>query len=200
MTVDESALRRSPRKVGHQLSRIESLPPCVPPASSRLSGTGALSVKARRSEIHVADLLLDQYLDQWLDLAVKPRLKPKTHTDYSSLLSRYIRPILGRKRIGNIAPLDLRAIYQGMAHRGLSPRTISYTHAVVRAAFGQAIQWRMIAHNPAEGLALPARAGSAVRSLRLEEAKRFIQAALKTRYTESSMPSGSQQAVARANT
>ena len=55
-----------------------------------------LSGKLQEREIgrlpRAAAISLNQYLDQWLTTAAKPRLRPKSYTDYEALLRLHIRP------------------------------------------------------------------------------------------------------------
>jgi hypothetical protein len=78
---------------------------------------------------------LNQYLDQWLATAAKPRLRPKSYTDYEALLRLHIRPVFGARPIGAITQFDIQSVYAQMSERGLSPRTIEYTNAVLQSAF-----------------------------------------------------------------
>jgi hypothetical protein len=82
-------------------------------------------------------ITLNEYLDRWLDTAVKPRVRQKTCQDYDGILRRYIRPGLGDRVLVSIRPMDIQTTYQGMIERGLSPRTVRYTHAVLRSALRQ---------------------------------------------------------------
>ena len=42
-----------------------------------------------------------------------------------------------------------------MQARNLSPRTVQYTHRVLRNALEQAVKWRILIHNPAQYVELP---------------------------------------------
>ena len=77
-----------------------------------------------------AAIRLDDYLHQWLATSAKPRLRPKSYTDYESLLRLHIRPCLGARPLGAITQFDIQSLYAQMFNRGLSPRTIEYTNAV----------------------------------------------------------------------
>jgi hypothetical protein len=54
-----------------------------------------------------AAVRLDQFLDQGLATAAKPRLRPKTYTDYESLLRLHIRPMLEVRPLGDITRFDI---------------------------------------------------------------------------------------------
>jgi integrase len=98
---------------------------------------------------------LGRYLDKWLETSAKPRLRDRTLNDYQKLLARYVRPELGGRPLAKIRPLEIQALYQGMQERGLSARTVRYTHAVLHSALSQAVKWRMLAQNPAQHVDLP---------------------------------------------
>jgi integrase len=77
-------------------------------------------------------------------------------------------------------PLDIQTTYQEMIERGLSPRTIRYTHAVLRSALRQALQWRLLLDNPVDGVKIPQQLRGEMRSLTVEQAQAFLKAALAT--------------------
>src|SRR5438034_7164358 len=85
--------------------------------------------------------------------------------DYEGMLRRYIRPTLGERVLAAMRPLDLQTTYQQMIERGLSPRTVRYTHVVLRSAMRQAVQWRLLLENPADGLKLPQQSRNEMRAL-----------------------------------
>ena len=129
-----------------------------------------------------AAIRLDQYLDQWLTTAAKPRLRPKSYTDYESLLRLHIRPTLGTRPLGSITQFDIQCVYAGMVDRGLSGRTVEYTNAVLQSAFRQAVRWRMMAEDPCEGVGLPRLKRREMEALSVEECRRFLDAARQTEH------------------
>jgi integrase len=129
-----------------------------------------------------AAIRLDQYLDQWLTTAAKPRLRPKSYTDYESLLRLHIRPTLGTRPLGSITQFDIQCVYAGMVDRGLSGRTVEYTNAVLQSAFRQALRWRMLAEDPCVGVGLPRLKRREMGALSVEECRRFLDAARQTEY------------------
>jgi integrase len=119
------------------------------------------------------DGTLDEYLNWWLYAAVDGRLRPKTARDYRMLLERYLRPELGKVRLGRLKPLDLQSFLAGLTERGLSARTVRYTHAVLRSALDQARRWKLVHENPAADLPLPRLEKNEFRVLTAAEAQRF---------------------------
>jgi integrase len=50
-------------------------------------------------------ITLNEYLDKWLETAAKPRLSERTFADYSEMLNRYVRSVLGGRKISDIRAL-----------------------------------------------------------------------------------------------
>jgi integrase len=129
-----------------------------------------------------AEITLDAFLTRWLDNAAKPKLRDKSYQSYESLLRRYVRSVLGGRILSAITPLDVQDAYQKMIDRGLSARTVRYTHSVFRSAMRQAIRWRLLLQDPTDGTQLPRLGRREVRVLTAEQCRIFLSAALKTHY------------------
>jgi integrase len=141
-----------------------------------------LEERDQGGELAGEDLTLNQYLDRWLELAAWPKLRAMSFRDYQALVARHIRPALGERGLLSLAPLDIQGVVHGMHESGLSPRTVHYAHAVLHAALEQAVRWRLIARNPARGVALPTSTPREMRVLNPDQARRFLEQAAKTRY------------------
>jgi integrase len=133
-------------------------------------------------DLEGARITLNEYLDRWLGTAVGPRVRPKTFQDYQGILHRYVRPVLGERVLAALRPLDLQAMYQHMTERGLSARTIRYAHVLIKSAMQQAVRWRLLLENPADGLKVPQQVRNEMRSLTVEQARALLKAAEGTKY------------------
>jgi len=69
-----------------------------------------------------------------------------------------------------------------MIERGLSARTVRYTHVVLRSALRQALQWHLLLENPADGVKPPQQVRSEMRVLSAWQARTFLRTARTTRY------------------
>jgi site-specific recombinase XerC len=96
------------------------------------------------------------------------------------MLRRYVRPSLGERVLTALRPLDLQTIYQQMMERGLSARTVRYTHAVLRFAMRQALNWRLLLESPVDGLKLPQQSRHEMQALTVDQVRMFLKAALAT--------------------
>jgi integrase len=81
--------------------------------------------------------------------------------------------------LAKIRPLEIQALYQGMQERGLSARTVRYTHAVLHSALSQAVKWRMLAVNPAASVDLPRQQHKEMRVLAPDQTRLFLLEAAK---------------------
>jgi integrase len=69
-----------------------------------------------------------------------------------------------------------------MLERGLSPRTIEYTNAVLQSAFRQAVRWKMLAEDPCVGVDLPPLKRQEMDALSVEECRRFLAIARESKW------------------
>jgi integrase len=132
--------------------------------------------------VEASPTTVNSYLEKWLTTAARPRLRENTYREYSGLIDRYIKPVLGDKRLSDVRPLDVQALYSSLLVKGLSPRTIRFTHSVLASALKQAVRWRMLAHNPCEAVELPRKAGKEMQSLTPAEATNFLKEAANDRW------------------
>jgi hypothetical protein len=96
------------------------------------------------------------YLDDWIE-AHAVEIKPKTLQDYRHLMNRHVRPHLGELRLQAVTPARITKLYRDLMTRGgqngagLSPRTVTYVHAVLRKAFRDAVVVeQLLPSNPIE--------------------------------------------------
>jgi integrase len=136
---------------------------------------GKLRERDLGRDLEGAKITLHEYLDRWLETAVKPRVRDKTYQDYERILCRYVRPSLGARILAALRPLDLQTTYQQMTERGLSARTVRYAHAVLRSAMRQAVRWRLLLENPADGIRLPQQPRREMRALTVVQARAFLE-------------------------
>jgi integrase len=94
-------------------------------------------------------LTLRQFIeDEWLP-AVKGRLRPGTFDSYAGNLRTHVLPQLGSRRLQQVTPGMLNALYGDLSER-LSPSTIRYVDSITRQALAAAVEWDRLARNPAD--------------------------------------------------
>lgn len=118
---------------------------------------------------------LDEYLNKWLE-SQKQSVSERTLEDEKGYLRIHVRPILGKKKLSNIRPLDVQAMIDAMKAKGLSPRTVQHAHAILSKALNQAVKWRILLSNPAQYVDLPKQIRKEMKVLNPEQAKKFLEA------------------------
>lgn len=119
---------------------------------------------------------LAEFLDKWLDTVVKQRVRERTYLDYRDRLKWYVKPVLGDKKLSQITAEDIQTMYNKMLEDGLSPRTVRYTHTILKNALQQAVKWGKLYRNPADLVDLPRQKKEEMKVLTPEQAARFMEA------------------------
>lgn len=130
-------------------------------ASKRSPGTTATfgAILARRMEV------------VWRDRS------PTTAYGYQSKLDRYVIPALGEVPLSKLGAEQLDALYADMGAKGLAPRTIRQTHAVISSALEQAVKWGWVERNVARLATPPSVPGEEDVEVDLEAVRAMAQAA-----------------------
>jgi integrase len=122
-------------------------------------------------------LTVGNYLDRWLNDSVQGSARRSTYESYRRQARRYITPAIGRVRLKALTPAHVQGLYREMQDRGLSARTVQYTHAVLHRALKQAVRWNMIPRNICEAVDVPQVRREEMHPLAPEQARRFLDAA-----------------------
>jgi integrase len=126
-------------------------------------------------------LRVGDFLDRWLN-TVESKVSKRTSSDYRYMLDRYARPIIGPRRLQRLSPLDVQEMISELNEKRLSPRTVQMAHRILKQALKQAVVWRLLVVNPAEGVELPRGRRQERRALSQKEVKAFREAARKDRW------------------
>ena len=127
------------------------------------------------------DKTLDEYLDSWLE-SQKQSVSERTLEDARGYLRIHVRPVLGKKQLSKIRPLDIQGMVDGMKAKELSPRTVKHAHSVLSRALTQAVKWGLLTDNPARYVDLPKQVRKEMQSLTPEQARKFLDACEGTRF------------------
>lgn len=122
---------------------------------------------------------LDAYLQRWLIDGVGD-LKPATRELYATLVRVHITPVLGTRRLADLTPLEVQGLVTSkrLTH---SDSTVRSIYAVLRRALEQAVQWELIARNPAAKVTRPKAGPPQTGFLSVEESSALLDAARGTR-------------------
>lgn len=127
------------------------------------------------------DMSVGDYLDRWLK-SVKHKVSEQTAGDYEALLKRHVRPLLEKRRLSKVRPLDCQSVVDNLNDQKLSPRTVKYVHTVLSSALKQAVRWKLITSNPAQFVELPKNVRREMECLSVEQAKLFLKESAKDEF------------------
>lgn len=96
------------------------------------------------------------YLTYWLDAVARHRVRPTTFASYDQIIRHRIVPSLGTVPLQKLTPAQVQALYgrllqsgrsDGRVSGGLSPRSVKYTHTVLRMALKDAVRLGLASRN-----------------------------------------------------
>ncbi|WP_192895272.1 site-specific integrase [Pelotomaculum sp. FP] len=109
-------------------------------------------------------LTFSNFVDRWIKDYAESNLAPKTLSSYQDMLRKFILPAFGHLKLEQIKPAHLIEFYANLQEDGirldgkqggLSEKTISYTHRIISSVLQDAVQWQVIASNPASRVKPP---------------------------------------------
>jgi integrase len=101
------------------------------------------------------------FLERWFE-HMQGQVSPRSHERYVELCRKNLAPLLGSLKLTKLQPAHIsgayaRALASGRRDGtgGLSPRTVTHMHRVLREALQQAVRWQVLARNPADACKPP---------------------------------------------
>jgi integrase len=113
--------------------------------------------RLERSEyVAPSKVTVERFLtEKWLP-SVKTTVRPSTFAIYRAVANGHVLPYIGDKRLQQLHPADLDALYATLTERGLAPKTVRNVHSLMRSALRDAVTWGNVTRNVAS-LAKPPR-------------------------------------------
>lgn len=148
----------------------------------------------RGNYIHDSSMPLEQWVETYFTDYLIPQSakgeKPNgTEKSYRSILDNHVLPILGRKRLKDITPLDIQRLLvnaENKAHpeKPLTVKTVLNIHGVIHAVLEQAVSSEILQRNPADKnkLSLPGHKPKRPRAITMEELPELLEAIKGHRY------------------
>lgn len=124
-------------------------------------------------------LTVEKWMDQWLERRRKPPkpLKPQTWNGYVEKNRSWIRPHLGQRRLSDLRPHHIDALYDLMRSQGKAEATIRQVHAILSKALGDAVRKTLIAVSPMERVDPPGTETNDRAQFTLAQARQALEAA-----------------------
>jgi|SRR5215469_3456937 len=97
---------------------------------------------------------VEQYLEYWLEIH-RETLKLSSYMVYRRHLDNHILPELGHYQLQNLKADQVQAFYAKKQKEGISAKTLRLFHAILGAAFKDAVRWRRLVYNVCDAVKLP---------------------------------------------
>ena len=136
----------------------------------------ALSDRVDGLVFDAGTMTVGEYLDRWLK-GVRDTVRQSTYERYGFAIGPHIKPALGRIKLKDLTPAQVRWFYRERLDSGLAPATIHKLHVVLHKALNAAVADGLIPRNAATGVKLPRITREEINPLDPDEARRFIEAA-----------------------
>jgi integrase len=124
---------------------------------------------------------VEAYCEDWLETIAQPRLAKSTFKNYCHYLRKQVYPAFGKRKLIKIAPKDVQRLYGEQLGRGLSGRSVRYTHTVLSSALEHAVAQRLIPSNPCKYTQLPRLDTKEMNAMSEPERTAFLEASTSNR-------------------
>ena len=134
-----------------------------------------------------------QWMDVWYKYYAKIKVRVSSHKTYEGYIKNHIKPNIGNIPLTKLTTLDLQMMYQKLLTggrvdrlesqnqpKGLSAKTVRTLNQIISSAMKLAMEQKLIAHNPADGCALPRVEHREMKTLPAEQLAAFLNEAKKT--------------------
>ena len=130
--------------------------------------TDAMATRDRGIDLNPSGVLLGDYFDRWLDEHARLRVKASTLKRYRQLATR-LKPFLGDLALRDLRPPHIQRAYAALLGEGLAAQTVLHHHTLLKQTLKQAVQWGLLASNPAGDVTPPRVERRETRTLSAEE-------------------------------
>ena len=121
------------------------------------------------------------FLERWME-DYRPNLSPVSYEKYRDIVKKRLIPNLGSIPLTQLKPEHLQKLYTAMQKEGLSARTVRYHHAVMHVALKTALEWGLVARNPADAVRTPKIHRNEMQTWDEREMNQFLETARDSQY------------------
>lgn len=133
--------------------------------------------------IETSKTTVSEYLGNWLKTTAKSRVTEQTLYSYQLLFDNHIKRQIGNLRLTNLRRIEVQRFYEQMTADGKGARTVRHCHAVLHAAFADAVRLNLLAVNPATDAKLPRYNRKELVVFNAEQTRTFLEAAKETAHS-----------------
>ena len=148
---------------GNQIKKTRTVKASSPKEAEKLLAIFIAEIE-KGQFVAPSKLTLSDFVERWLRDYAETNLAPKTLFRYKQILDSRILPAMGHLKLEKIQPVHLLEFYNNLREEGirtdgkpgsLSESTILYHHRLLSSILQDAMQWQIIASNPASRVKPP---------------------------------------------
>lgn len=124
---------------------------------------------------------VEAYCEDWLNSIAQGRVAKSTFKNYCHYLRKQVYPAFGKQKLVKLDVRDVQKLYGALSGRGLSGRSVRYTHTVLNSALEHAVKQRLILSNPCKYTELPRLDTKEMNAMNETERAAFMEAASQNR-------------------
>jgi len=133
--------------------------------------------------INTSKVTVSEFLEQWLRDYVSTNTAPTTLEHYSCMVKKYINPKLSHIQLTKLNPQHVQHMYAYLLEeRGLSARTVQYTHRILRQALSHAVKWGLLGRNVCDAVDPPKPRRKEMTALDSADVQRLLDATSQSSY------------------
>ncbi|MBA2619508.1 MAG: site-specific integrase [Rubrobacter sp.] len=121
-------------------------------------------------------MTVGDYLDRWMK-DVEGTVRESTHQRYGYAVGPHLKPALGKIKLKDLGPAQVRWFYRDRLDSGLAPASVHKLHVVLHKALKAAVADGLIPRNVTAGIKLPKLSREEIDPLSREESRCLLEAA-----------------------
>jgi len=121
------------------------------------------------------------FLERWIE-HIQTQVSPRSYERYAELCRKNLAPMLGGLALTKLQPAQISQGYAKVLASGrrdgtggLSARTVTHMHRVLREALQQAVRWQLLARNPADVVKPPKVETAEMKTYDVEQTARLLE-------------------------
>src|SRR5262249_49404264 len=130
-------------------------------AEAKIRAAQLITERENGYRVESAKTTVAAFLERWIEY-MHGQVSPRSHERYAELCRKNISPLLGDVALRKLQPVHISEVYtRALASGrrdgkgGLSARTVTHMHRVLREALQYAVRWQLVARNPADAVKPP---------------------------------------------
>lgn len=127
-------------------------------------------------------ITLSEWLDTWMEEYKTVSIKATTYDSYATNIRVHIKPTIGYVRLSELSVSNIQGLINSLHRQGKSSALIRKIKNILKGALDQAIMNGLISRNVTQGVMLPKHVQKEIRWFTIEEERRFLSAAKKSRF------------------